>query len=213
MKGQRARRERMQAWLFLLPNLLGFGLFTAGPVVFSLWLAFTDTSLVKHNAFSETPVKFVGFRNFARILWGDESRLFWESMGNTAYLMLGIPIGIVGSLLVALMLNRPVGPARARGKWTLAGIALAAGMISAGAALMVTWPVEGGRGEQARQVEEEDANGVKGQDEALASELARRRALAIAALLVISGGASAASLRSAVAKVESQVASASSIPS
>ncbi len=191
MRGQRARTEQMQAWLFLLPNLLGFALFTAGPVVFSLWLAFTDTSLVKHNAFSDTPVKFVGLRNFARILWGDESRLFWESMGNTAYLMLGIPIGIVGSLLVALMLNRPVGPARAKGRWMVAGLALAVGVVSAGASLLVTWPAEQSAGEQTRQVEE-DGSGAQRQDEALASELARRRAMAIAALLVISGAVVAA---------------------
>ncbi len=59
-------------------------------------------------------VRFVGLDNFGRLLgWHREGgRLaandpeFWRYLGNTLFLMLGIPLSIVGSLLLALLLNQ-----------------------------------------------------------------------------------------------------------
>lgn len=102
----------MVALAFLLPNLIGFLVFTAGPVLLSLWMSFTDVALTKHNRFSDTPIRFVGVENYQRLLVGDESRLFWDYFGNTAFLMLGIPLGIAGSLALALMLTSKSGPTR-----------------------------------------------------------------------------------------------------
>lgn len=183
MTGPRGRADVWKAWGFLLPSLAGFLLFTAGPVLFSLCLAFTNTSLVKHNEFSDTPVKFVGLENFARILWGDESRLFWESMGNTAYLMMGIPLGIVGSLLAALMLNRPVGPSRRRGRCSLAAAALVVGLLAAGASMLVTYPTQVSAGPE----DQSQLSAAAASDATMAHDLARRRSMAIAGLLAISG--------------------------
>lgn len=111
-----SRKRLFIALAFLLPNLLGFLVFTAGPVVLSLGMSFSDLALTKHNRFSETPVRFVGVENYDRLLFGDESRLFWDYFGNTAFLMLGIPVGIACSLLLAVMLNAKVGPQTPRGK-------------------------------------------------------------------------------------------------
>lgn len=130
------------AWVFLLPNFIGFLIFTSGPVFFSLYMAFTDWSLVKHNDLTGLKPAFVGFENFRRLLVGDESRLFWESFYNTAYLMLGIPIGIAGSLLIALALNRPVGPAKVKSKFLLSTLALTACILAAGGSYLVTYPGE-----------------------------------------------------------------------
>jgi len=104
------RKRLLIALAFLLPNLAGFLVFTAGPILASLWMSVTDLQLTRHNELSDTPVRFVGFENYARILWGDESHLFWDYFGNTLYRMLGIPIGIAGSLALALMLNAETTP-------------------------------------------------------------------------------------------------------
>lgn len=121
----KGRKRLLIALAFLLPNLLGFLLFTAGPVLFSLYMSFTDWALAKHNRASGLMPSFVGFENYQRVLVGDESRLFWNYFGNTLYLMIGIPIGIAGSLLLALMLNGNPGPSTRRSRIrssTLAGI-------------------------------------------------------------------------------------------
>ena len=111
-----ARRRLLIALLFLLPNLVGFLVFTAGPIVFSLGMSFTDWALTRHNDFSDTPIRWVGVQNYQRILVGDESHLFWDYFGNTVFLMLGIPLGIAGSLALALMVNASATPATTRGR-------------------------------------------------------------------------------------------------
>lgn len=132
-----ARARLLVALAFLLPNLLGFLVFTAGPIVFSLAMSFTDWALTKHNRFSDTPVRFVGIQNYQRLLWGDESRFFWEYFGNTVYLMIGIPLGIAGSLVLALLLNARIAPTRPRARTTGAVVAFIVGAL----AVIGTWAV------------------------------------------------------------------------
>lgn len=85
---------------FLTPNLLGFVLFTAGPVLFSLGAAFTNWNLDR-----SAPFAFTGVENFRHMAHDTE---FWLYLINTGYLMIGLPISIAGSLLLALMLNQNV---------------------------------------------------------------------------------------------------------
>ncbi len=93
---------------FLAPNLAGFLLFTLGPVLFSLGAAFTDWDLTRHNDLSHQPVMWIGLDNFRELLWGEESEKFWRCFYNTAYLMLGIPVSIAGSVALALCLHEKV---------------------------------------------------------------------------------------------------------
>lgn len=51
----------INGWLFLSPNLLGFLVFFAGPLILSFYVSFTDS-----DAFN--PPNWVGFENYARIL-------------------------------------------------------------------------------------------------------------------------------------------------
>ncbi|PWB70875.1 MAG: hypothetical protein C3F07_15785 [Anaerolineales bacterium] len=51
----------INGWLFLSPNLLGFLIFFAGPLILSFYFSFTDS-----DAFN--PPNWVGFDNYARIL-------------------------------------------------------------------------------------------------------------------------------------------------
>lgn len=133
-------KRALIAWGFLLPNFIGFVIFTAGPVLFSFYMAFTNWSLVKHNSLTDESPSFIGLQNFARLLWGDEKRQFWEAFYNTAYLMIGIPLGIAGSLIVALMLNRQVGPGRKTTRVQMAALALVVGLLAAIAAYFVSAP-------------------------------------------------------------------------
>src|SRR5690349_3760261 len=90
-------RESLTAWLFILPSLIGFLVFTAGPVV-----AAGVISLLDWNLFS--PPQWAGLRNFARL---GPDPTFWSALGNTAYFTLvSVPLTILVSLLLALLLNQ-----------------------------------------------------------------------------------------------------------
>jgi multiple sugar transport system permease protein len=94
----RRRSDLVPAVLFLLPNFLGFLLFTAGPVIFSLGASFTNWDL-QHSV----PFAFIGGENFRRMMHDVD---FWRFLINTLYLMAGLPIAIAGSLALALLLSR-----------------------------------------------------------------------------------------------------------
>jgi multiple sugar transport system permease protein len=112
--------KRTRAWLqalpFLLPNLLGFVTFTFLPVIACFGLSLTDYGLAPISSFHQLhrQIHLVGLSNFVRLLgWHREAgRLvandaeFWRYLGNTLFLMLGVPLGIAGSLLLALLLNQ-----------------------------------------------------------------------------------------------------------
>lgn len=94
----RDRREARAALLFLLPNLLGFLLFTAGPVAFCLAISFSNWNLQR-----TVPFQWIGLENYARLLSDPE---FWLYTVNTVYLMAGMPVAIAGSLVLALLLSQ-----------------------------------------------------------------------------------------------------------
>ena len=80
----RSRRHLRVALIFLLPNFLGFLVFTAGPVLVSLGLSFTSWDLLQ-------PPRWVGLDNFIRLLgfhlssegWKANDPEFWKYLGNT----------------------------------------------------------------------------------------------------------------------------------
>jgi multiple sugar transport system permease protein len=85
--------------LFISPWLLGFLIFTAGPMLGSLFLSFCKYDL--------NTLKWVGGKNYQVLFTQDP--LFWKSLGNTAiYVLFSVPIGLTGSLLIALLLNQKV---------------------------------------------------------------------------------------------------------
>lgn len=96
----RSVREACAGYLFLLPNFLGFLVFTSIPVIASLLLAFTD-----YNMLRASEVSFVGLQNFTRLFGEVEFGYYFY---NTLFLMLAIPISIFGSLSLALILNRKI---------------------------------------------------------------------------------------------------------
>ncbi len=94
------RREAVWAYLFLLPNIVGFLVFTALAVCVAFGLAMTEWDLL-------VPPRFNGLANYQKLLTNDP--VFRQVMGNTAFFVLGVvPLDVVCSLGLALLLNRPI---------------------------------------------------------------------------------------------------------
>jgi multiple sugar transport system permease protein len=92
------RRTDHSGYLFMLPWLLGLVSFTAGPLVISLYLSFTDYDLF-------TSPRWVGPANFRR-MFTDDPR-YWHSVRVTAlYVVTSVPAKLLLALGVALLLNR-----------------------------------------------------------------------------------------------------------
>jgi multiple sugar transport system permease protein len=86
------------ALLFLSPWIIGFLVFTALPMAWSLWLSFTS-----YNALSGKG-PFVGLANYQQLT---KDARAWTALANTAYFtVLFIPLSTLLGLLLAALLNR-----------------------------------------------------------------------------------------------------------
>jgi ABC-type sugar transport system permease subunit len=117
---QRHIGAHRMAYVFLVPNVLVFGVFSFWPMILNFWIAFTGGQSV---LLAERP--FVGLDNFRELLncpsWTDPKTCpvagfsFWTGVWNTLFFALvQVPIMIVVALATALILNRDI---RARGFW------------------------------------------------------------------------------------------------
>jgi ABC-type sugar transport system permease subunit len=96
-RGRRPWRNTLVGWSFILPNFLGFALFTLVPVIAAFVLAFMDWD-------SYGMPEWLGLGNFER-LWRDEN--FHVALRNTLYYAVGhIPLTLVASLALAMALNQ-----------------------------------------------------------------------------------------------------------
>ena len=96
------RQQAVAAWVLAVPFVALFLAFTAGPVLASLGMSFTDIRSTDMR--SPFAVSFVGLENYAQLL-GDE--LFRKVALNTAlYVLLGVPLTMTLALAVAVGLNR-----------------------------------------------------------------------------------------------------------
>ncbi len=92
-------QEELAAYLFILPWFIGFLIFTAGAMLYSLGLSFFQTDLLSGT-------KFIGLGNYQQLL-GDE--LFRKSLWVTSvYTFLTVPFGTILALAIAMMLNQKV---------------------------------------------------------------------------------------------------------
>jgi multiple sugar transport system permease protein len=98
-----SRRQMRIGLLFLAPNILGFLAFTLFPLIASFGMAFTDWDVQRHNMFHDEPLRWVGLDNFALLFTHPD---FYHFLGNTFFLMMGLPPAIAGSLVAALLLTR-----------------------------------------------------------------------------------------------------------
>jgi len=93
-----ARREVRWALFFLSPWIIGFVVFTAGPMLWSLFISFTSYDPFKGTA------PWVGTDNYARLLADPSAQL---ALRNTIFFtMLHVPGQVIVGLFLALLLTR-----------------------------------------------------------------------------------------------------------
>ncbi|MGN6627382.1 MAG: carbohydrate ABC transporter permease, partial [Tepidisphaeraceae bacterium] len=95
--GYRAR-EVGASVLFLSPWLIGMVCLTGGPILFSIVM-----SVARYDVLS--PARYVGTDNFAEVL---RDPIFFKSLGNTAFMVMRIPLFMAAGLAIAMLLNRPL---------------------------------------------------------------------------------------------------------
>ncbi len=96
------RSQAVAAWILALPFCALFLVFTAGPVLASLGMSFTD--LRSTDVRNPLGVEFVGLANYADLV---ADPLFRKVTVNTLlYLVLGVPLTMAVALGVAVCLNR-----------------------------------------------------------------------------------------------------------
>jgi multiple sugar transport system permease protein len=103
----RRRRPSAQgkaAWILALPFMLLFSVFTAWPVISSLYFSVTD--IKSRDLRSPFAVAFVGLENYAHVFSDDRFR---QSAFNTAYFVLvGVPLTLSIALAAALALDKGI---------------------------------------------------------------------------------------------------------
>ncbi|OPJ59497.1 carbohydrate ABC transporter permease [Clostridium oryzae] len=92
------RKEERIAYLFIAAPILQFLVFMLGPMIFSVGASFTDWSGIGK-------MSFIGIKNYIN-LFNDAN--FWKSLFNTIFYFIGIPIGMILGLLLAMALNRKI---------------------------------------------------------------------------------------------------------
>lgn len=90
------KREAVAFYVFLIPWILGFLIWTAFPLLASIYLSFTRYDVI-------TPPTWLGLRNYRAIFSHD---LTWRALKATFYYTFGsVGLTVAGALLVATLLN------------------------------------------------------------------------------------------------------------
>lgn len=92
-------KEALWGYLLVSPWVIGFLVFTAGPMLASVYLSFTHYDLM-------TAPRWVGLYNYQTLV---TDKVFWQSLRATSiYTVLGVPLRGVLALIVAMLLNERV---------------------------------------------------------------------------------------------------------
>lgn len=96
---RRVLKEWATGYLFASPFILGFLIFVAFPMVYSIWLGMHQANLIGNS-------QFVGLRNFIRMFSDERANL---SLYNSAYYTIfAVPLQLVISFLLALALTQAI---------------------------------------------------------------------------------------------------------
>ncbi len=96
----RSRREALEAYLSISPWLIGFLLFSLGPILASVYYGFTQWTIVR-------PPEWRGLDNYVRMFTKDP--LFWQSLKVTSlFVVMSLPLKLVCGLGLSLLLNLKV---------------------------------------------------------------------------------------------------------
>ncbi|GAA3921112.1 ABC transporter permease subunit [Microbacterium invictum] len=120
-----SRKDNKAAAIFLAPWIVGLLAITLGPMLASLYLAFTDYNLL------QTP-EFTGLENIQRML-GDE-RLAKSLSVTFTYVLVSVPLQLIAALLLAMLLDRGL-----RGLAFYRSILYLPSLLGASVAIAVLW--------------------------------------------------------------------------
>ncbi len=98
VRSRRARRERLAAYAFLAPWTLGFLAFTAGPMLVSLALSFSDYPILHPSQ-----TQYVGLANYDRAF--NDPVLAHSILVTLLFVALSVPADLVLGLVLAMVLN------------------------------------------------------------------------------------------------------------
>lgn len=100
-KKNKKANNTLIAYSFILPNLIGFVIFTFMPIVFALILSFCEWNAGNSN------IRFVGLQNYITMFTKDRS--FPIALRNTIYYtVFTVPITLIVALLLAILMNKPI---------------------------------------------------------------------------------------------------------
>ncbi len=92
------RREWWAGLTCASPWIVGFLVFTAGPILFSILMSFSDYDVIN-------PAHWLGLGNYREAL---ADPLFSKSLYNTVYMVIGVPLGLTVGLAMAILLDSGV---------------------------------------------------------------------------------------------------------
>jgi multiple sugar transport system permease protein len=96
LQKKEAGRDNKAGYLFLLPWLIGLVVITIGPMIASLYLSFTNYSLI------QAP-RWIGLDNYARMF--TDERLLNSLKVTFIYVFVSTPLQLAMALAIALLLN------------------------------------------------------------------------------------------------------------
>jgi multiple sugar transport system permease protein len=92
--------SRKVPYLFILPWIIGFLVFTLGPLAFSLIMSFFDWPITSEPA-------FIGIENYKNMFTADPQ--FYKSIGITfKFAIIFVPLNLAIALILALLITQPV---------------------------------------------------------------------------------------------------------
>ena len=93
-------REAATGYALILPWVIGFLVWNLGPFIASLYLSFTEYTIL-------SPPTWIGFDNYVEMFTDD--RQFWKVLRFTlGYSLINVPLGLIGALFTATLLNQDV---------------------------------------------------------------------------------------------------------
>jgi multiple sugar transport system permease protein len=94
------RREALEGYLWIAPWILGFIIFSLGPIIASAYLSFTQYKI------GGSP-EWIGLENYRQAFFVD--KLMWPSLMRTVYYSVAVVVfGVALSLVAAILLNQDI---------------------------------------------------------------------------------------------------------
>jgi pectin-derived oligosaccharide transport system permease protein len=125
LAAKEAGRDNKAGYLFLLPWLIGLVLIVAGPMIASMYLSFTNYSLI------QAP-EFIGLDNYVRMF--NDPRLHKSLAVTFTYVIVGVPAQLIVALAIAMLLNEGM-----KGLAFYRSIFYLPSMLGASVAIAVLW--------------------------------------------------------------------------